>query len=402
MRPADALAFAATALRGTPLRTALMLLAMAIGVAAIILLTALGEGARRYVVGQFSRLGSHLIIVLPGRNETQGGPPPLLAETPRDLTLDDALALARLPAVQRAAPVSLGSAPVAHGGRVREVTVIGSTPAIFPVRHLKLARGRPLPTIPPDREAPMAVLGGHLAHELFGPRSALGEWVRIGDRRFRVIGVLTDQGEALGLDLGDMALIPVASAQALFDTRSLFRILIQARSRSAIPAAEAAIRATLRTRHEGEDDVTIVTQDALLGTFDRILRALTYGVAGIGAVSLAVAGILVMNIMLVSVSRRIAEIGLLKALGATRRQVLVLFLLEAALLATGGGIAGLVLARLGLWVLQRLLPAFPLAAPPWAAPAALAMALGAGLLFGLLPARRAADLDPVQALEGAH
>ena len=186
-----------------------------------------------------------------------------------------AIDLALHPSILRVAPISVGSTPVSHGNREREVTVIGSTHDFFPIRHLKVTIDRPLPEIPPERQLNVTVLGAKLKHELFGNQHALGEWIRIGDRRYRVIGELEPAGESLGLDLGDMAVIPVASAQSLFDNPSLFRVLIQARSQQDIQTARKAARETIRHRHDGEDDVTIITQDAILDTFNRILRALT-------------------------------------------------------------------------------------------------------------------------------
>ncbi len=400
MRSRDVLGFGWRALRGYPTRTLLTLIAMAIGVASVMLLTALGEGARRYVVDQFSQLGTHLLIVLPGRSETTGLAPPITGGTPRDLTLDDALALLRSRHISEVAPVSVGSAPVARGALDREALIVGSTDALLPVRKLTLAQGRFLPPGKPDRARPVAVLGSTLKQELFGNQRALGQWVRIGDRRFRVIGVLGRRGESLGMDLREVAIIPVASAQALFNTPALFRVLVQAPSQDALAPAKAAVTAVIRERHEGEDDVTVITQDALLSTFDGILRALTYAVAGIGAISLLVAGVLIMNVMLVSVSQRTREIGLLKALGASGHQVLRLFLTEAALLAGVGAISGLAVAVLGLWLLERLFPYFPMSPPAWAPLASVAVSLATGIVFGLLPARRAARLDPVQALSG--
>jgi putative ABC transport system permease protein len=398
MRAADLLRFAGRSLTGARTRTLLMLLAMSIGVASVVALTALGEGARRYVVDEFSALGTHLLIMLPGRSETTGGPPPLLGETPRDLTLQDALALLRARSVERVAPLTLGSAPVSFASREREVTVLGSTVDLFPIRHLSVGAGRPLPDVDPERAVNVAVLGAGLTRELFGNQRPLGQWVRISDRRFRVIGVLADSGQSLGHDLDDMAVIPVAAAQQLFNAPSLFRVLIQARSEEDIPRAQEAARDIIRERHDGEDDVTIITQDALLDTFDGILKALTYTVGGIAAVSLSVAGILIMNVMLVAVSQRTAEIGLLKALGAPARQVLRLFLVESIMLAGAGAGAGLLIAFVGILVLGRLFPAFPLAAPLWAPLAAVSVAIATGLVFGILPARRAAALDPVLAL----
>ncbi len=398
MRAEDVVGFAARAARGHRLRTLLMLVAMAIGVASVVLLTALGEGARRYVTREFAALGTHLLIVLPGRSETAGGHPPLLGETPRDLTLDDALALARSRHIRRVAPVVVGAVPVSWGGREREVSIVGSTPDFLDIRRLTMRQGQFLPAGNPRRATPVAVIGAKVRSELFGTRTALGEWLRAGDRRFRVIGVLGSEGRSIGLDLEEVVVIPVASAQALFDTYSMFRVLAEAVTQEAIPDAEADILDIVRERHEGEVDVTVITQDAVLGTFNRIFRALTLTVGGIAAISLGVAGILIMNVMLVSVSQRTAEIGLLKALGAPGARILLLFLTEAGLLAVAGALLGLLIGLGGVAVVGYLYPAFPLAPPPWAIVAGVGTALVAGLLFGALPARRAARLDPVQAL----
>ena len=400
MRTPDLLSFALRSLGGARTRTLLMLLAMSIGVASVVLLTALGEGARRYVVGEFAQLGTHLLIMLPGRSETTGGAPPLLGATPRDLTLDDAMALLRERSILRVAPLTVGNAPVSYGSREREVTVIGATADFFPIRHLTIGSGSSLPALDPGRGASVVVIGSGLRRELFGSQRALGQWVRIDDRRFRVIGILGEGGESLGQDLDDMAVIPVASAQVVFDTPSLFRVLIQARSEDDIERAKKAAREIIRERHDGEDDVTIISQDALLSTFDKILGALTYTVGGIAAISLAVAGILIMNVMLVSVSQRVAEIGLLKALGAPERQVLRLFLVESVMLAAAGAALGVLIAVAGIFVLREVFPTFPIAAPLWATPAAVGVAIVTGLVFGVLPARRAARLDPVHALSG--
>jgi len=399
MKAEDAAGFAFGALRGYRARSLLMILAMAIGVAAVVVLTALGDGARRYVTGQFASLGTNLVIVLPGRSETTGGGMPMgMAATPRDLTLDDALALTRSHRVRRVAPIVIGSAAVSWGGLERDVPVMGSTAQLREVRHLELAQGRFLPAGDPQRGSPVVVMGAKVRDELFGAHRALGEWVRIGDRRFRVIGILRSEGRSLGVDIQELVIIPVASAQRLFNAPSLFRILVQARSREAVPGVKRFVVNTLRDRHQGEEDVTVVTQDAVLATFDKIFRALTLTVAGIGGISLAVAGILVMNVMLVAVSQRTGEIGLLKALGAPSRQILVLFLAEAAMLSLLGALAGLAAGGAGTWLLAYLYPVLPARPPLWAVGAAVGVALGTGLVFGTLPARRAARLDPVQAL----
>jgi putative ABC transport system permease protein len=398
MKAQDIVKFSIKALTGYPTRTLLMILAMAIGVASVIMLTALGEGARRFVTDELSSLGTHVLIVLPGRSETTGGPPPLLGQTPRDLTLQDALSLTRHPAIRRVAPIAVGSASVSWKDRDREVTILGSTAELLAIRHLSMAQGKFIFVEEPDRAQAVCVIGYTLKKELFGHRSPLGEWVRIGDRRFRIIGVLAQKGQSLGLDMGDVVVVPVASAQLLFNTSSLFRILVQANGRDAIPRAKQTILTVIRERHEGEDDVTVITQDALLSTFDRILVAMTLGVAGIAAISLSVAGILIMNVMLIAVSQRTTEVGLLKAVGAPGNQILRLFLTESAMLSLTGAAFGLILAFLGTWGLVRAFPRFPIAIPPWALAAAVLVALLTGLIFGALPARRAAKLDAVDAL----
>jgi len=398
MKPGDVIHFSTRALSGYPTRTLLMILAMAIGVASVILLTALGEGARRFVTNEFTSLGTYLLIVLPGRSETTGGPPPLLGETPRDLTLEDALSLTRSSAIRRMAPITVGSAPVSWKYRDREVSILGSTADLLEIRHLSMAQGRFIPAGDPTRGLAVCVMGYKLKTELFGNQSPLGEWVRIGDRRFRAIGVLAKKGQSLGLDMGDVVVIPVASAQALFNTSALFRILVQANGREAIPKAKKTVLATIRERHEGEDDVTVITQDALLSTFDRILMAMTLGVAGIAAISLSVAGILIMNVMLIAVSQRTTEIGLLKAIGARGIHILGLFLAESAILSLIGAGFGIILAFLGNWGLVYAFPKFPITVPFWALAAAVSVALLTGLAFGVLPARRATKLDPVKAL----
>jgi putative ABC transport system permease protein len=378
-----------------------MLIAMAIGVAAVLMLTALGEGARRYVADQFASLGTNLIIVIPGRAETAGvTPSTLMGETPRDLTLDDAMALTRSYRVRRIAPINVGSAEARWKSRGRDVTVFGTTNELLALRHWKMAKGRFLPDTDIDIASPVCVIGTKIRDELFGAQPALGQWMRLGDRRFRVIGILGSEGRSIGVDVQEAVMIPVASAQQLFNTPSLFRILVEARTREAIEPVKQFIIDTLKARHQGEEDVTVITQDAVLATFDRIFNALTYAVGGIAAISLFVAGILIMNVMLVAVSQRTAEIGLLKALGAAPRQIVALFLAEAFLLSLLGALLGLLLGELGSMVVRELFPALPAYPPVWATVTALLVALTTGILFSLLPARRAARLDPVLALSG--
>ena len=399
MRSTDLIRFARVAATSNPLRAALMVLAMAIGVAAVVVLTALGDGARRYVMNEFSSLGSNLVIVLPGRSQTGGfNPGNAITNTPRDLTLDDAQALQRASAVSLVAPLAVGTSEISAGGKLREVMVAGTTSQYLELRHMAMAQGRFLAAGDWRRGSSEIVLGAKVRDEIFGSAPSLGQLVRLGDRRFRVIGVLAASGQGLSMNTDELVFVPVALAQALFNSNTLFRIMVEAKGREAIEAAKTQVSEIIQLRHEGEQDVTVITQDAVLATFDRLLGALTLGVAGIATISLAVAGILVMNVMLVSVTQRTAEIGLLKALGATGGTIRRVFLIEATLLSLAGAGVGFVLGQLGAAVIRLLYPTFPAYPPHWAVWAGLATALVTGILFGVLPARRAARLDPVQAL----
>ena len=399
MRFPDLLRFAWQVLEGYRARTALILLAMSIGVAAVVAVSAIGEGARRYIVDQFGALGTNLVIILPGRSETAGAMPGVLSgKTPRELTLDDALQLKRSPAILRFAPLIAGAGDVRLGSRVRETPVLGTTAEFIQVRQMDIAQGVFLPGGDPRHSQPVCVIGATVAAELFGARPALGEWLRIGDRRFRVIGVLARQGESLSFNTDELVIIPLAAAQALFNTDALFRVLVEAKSREHVLQAKEDAEEIIRLRHEGERDVTVITQDAVLETFDRILRALTLAIGGIAAISLAVAGILVMNVMLIAVTQRRKEIGLLKAIGATGAQVRAVFFTEAIMLALGGASLGLFIGKLGQLAIGHVFPDIPFTAPWWALIAASLTAIITSVLFTVMPARRAAALDPVLAL----
>jgi putative ABC transport system permease protein len=396
MRFVDLLRYASGGVRGNRLRTALSLLGVAIGVGSVILLTSLGEGARQYIIGEFASLGSNLLIIVPGKTETVGLAP-LVSTAPHDLTRQDAEALPlRVPAIRRVAPLVAGTAPVRSGERSREVTVVGTTREMLDIRHLKMSIGRFLPANEPD--AAVCVLGARVQRELFPGENPLGKLVRIGDWRFRVIGVIAPRGTSIGMDLDEVVEIPVDTSLRLFDRTSLFRILAEVYSHEDNDRARLAALNVLRERHAGQEDVTILTQDSVLATFNNILKVLTATLAGIAAISLGVAGLGIMNVMLVSVTERTREIGLLKAVGATHAQVVAVFLVEAAALATVGGVLGLAAGLGAGGVLQRVYPEFPFRPPAWAIPVALGVSCSVGLLFGILPARNAARLDPVAAL----
>jgi putative ABC transport system permease protein len=400
MKALDVTRMSLQALRRYPLRTAMLLLAISIGVAAVVTLTAVGEGARRYVTGQFSSLGTELLIVLPGRAETSGSGIQglLVGETARELTLEDTMALTRSARIKRVTPLVIGAGTASAGARERDITVLGTGAAMLEIQHWLMGSGRFLPEADLDTAQPVCVLGFVVARELFAGRSAVGDWLRIGDARCRVLGVLAEQGLAGGFNVDETVIMPIASAQQIFNTSAVFRILVEATSLDTVPAARRDIIEIVKARHAGEEDVTVVTQDALVSTFDTIFTMITAGLAAIAAISLVVAGVLIMNVMLVAVSQRTAEIGLLKAVGARNRQILALFLVEAACLSLLGASVGIALGGGGIWLMKVLFPVLDFAAPPWASASAVAVAIASGLLFGILPARRAAALDPVNAL----
>lgn len=394
----DLFAFSAGALRGHSLRAGLSLLGVAIGIASVVLLTSLGEGARSYVTGEFTALGSNLLIALPGKTETTGMAP-LVSVAPHDLTLGDVEAISRhVRQVRRVAPLSFGGALAAVGSKRRDVSVAGTTAEFQGVRHVRIGIGRYLPASDREQGGSVCVIGAKLQAELFGGENPLGEVLRLGDERFRVIGVMAPRGVSIGMDLDEMVHVPVARGLKLFNRTGLFRILMEVASHEEIAAAKQGVIEVLRARHEGQEDFTILTQDSVIATFGRILAVLTAALAGIAAISLTVAGVGIMNVMLVSVSERTREIGLLKALGVTSRQVVAVFLVEAAILSGAGGLVGLAVAYAATRTFTAVYSGFPIEPPAWAVAAAGVVSISVGLVFGTLPARRAARLDPVAAL----
>ncbi|WP_455365096.1 ABC transporter permease [Kaarinaea lacus] len=395
----DSIQYSARALISHKLRTALILFAMSIGVASVTVLTGLGSGAKHYITSEFASLGTHLLIVLPGRVETSGFAPSLmLGKTPRDLTIQDAKALLQSPSVKRIAPISLGVANVSWKQLEREVPIIGSTHDLLSVRRWEMLQGQFLPDTDIDKSSPVCVIGHKIREEIFGSHRTQGEWLRLGDYRCRVIGVLKSEGHSVGVNTEDLVIVPVANALSMFNTPSLFRILVEAKNRESIEQAGEDILQIIKKRHHNKLDITVITQDAVLGTFDEILSVITMAVAGIAAISLAVAGILIMNVMLISVSQRTYEIGLLKALGAQQKSIRLLFLYEAIILAIAGGIVGIGIGYAGAWLIEQIYPAFLVSPPLWAIYLSLLTAFFTGLFFGTLPARKAARLDPVIAL----
>ena len=397
----DSLFFALLVLRRYRFRTGMMLLAMTLAVGSVVAFTALGEGARGFVQNEFSSLGGEMLVVLPGRKQTTGGAPPVMGTSARDVTLADVKALReRLRGAQSVVPLVAGKVEVSANARARDVMIIGSTAEYFAVREMKVMNGNILPEIDDNLAQPVCVIGGKVRDELFGNVQAVGEWIKMGDRRFRIIGVLSGKADASGFDLSDGVLIPVASAQMLFNRQGLFRVIVKPRENYSIDKLRVEVLAGFKDMHQGEEDVTVVKPDSMMKTFDQIFAALTLGIGAIAGISLLVAGVLVMNLTLISVSQRTKEIGLLKALGASNNHIRRLFLLESILLCMVGALCGVIAGEL-LVVLGRILwPNVPFAAPTWAVVTSVLIALLSGFVFAWLPASRAARQQPVEALAG--
>ncbi len=395
--PAELLRFSFGTLRGHRLRTFLSMLGIAIGVGAVILLTSVGEGARRYMVGEFAQFGTNMLQVSPGKTETHGVPGALFG-TNQKLTIDDSEALARIPLLDSVAPIAMGQARVEGNARGRSVVIYGTTSAFPETVKFSIGQGEFLPPGDPRRGASVAVLGPKLKQELFGDENALGRSVRIAGSKLRVIGIMQSRGRVVGMDIDDAAYVPIATAMRLFNLEELQEIHITFAHDGLTEQAIEAVRAVLIDRHRGEEDFTIVSQSEMLSVFGRVMDVLTLGVAVIAGISLLVGSVGIFTMMWISVGERVPEIGLLRALGATAGQVRDLFLVEAVLLTSVGGLAGM-LGGLGILAVVRwLLPEFPAAAPIEYVVAALLVSLAAGLLSGVGPARRAARLEPVEAL----
>ena len=399
MRLLDLLRFSFLALRRQPFRSGMLLTAVGLGVSAVVILTALGEGARGYVLGEFAYMGKDTLVMVPGRKETTGGMPPMTGTAARSITLEEVEVLQRsVPGVSSWAPMVMGNGPVSYKSRDRDSLVLGTTAAFFVLRELEVGQGNALPDLPLGEGKPVAVIGQKLKDALFDNSRAIGQWIRIRDYRFRVIGVLSGSGDSFGADLGEAIFIPVASAQSLFNVHGLFRVMMKVRDNHKVSAVTSDISKRMKVLHDGEQDVTIISPGAMLTTFDSILKVMTLGVAGIEAISLVVSGILVMNVSLMSVKQRTAEIGLLKAVGAPASQVRTLFLTEAGLIAAAGAVAGMLAGQLVILAGRKLYPLVPFATPAWALWTSLALAVGTALLFAWLPAQQAANMEPVDAL----
>ncbi len=384
------------ALRAHRMRSALTALGIGIGIAAVVLLTSIGEGIQRFVLSEFTQFGTHLIAVSPGKTTTAGISGAVLG-TVKPLTIEDGEALRDLRNVRGVVSVVQGNAEVDAGRRSRRVTVIGTGPEAPAIWQFGPAVGRFLPTDDPRAARSFVVLGAKVRAELFAGANPLGTRVRIGGESFRVIGVMENKGQVLGFDLDDAVYIPVAKALEMFDREGVMEIDVLYAENTPVDSLVRDIKGRLTARH-GREDYTITTQEQMLEILGSVLDVLTFAVAALGGISLLVGGIGILTIMTIAVSERTAEIGLLRALGAFRRQILLLFLTEAVVLSGLGGAAGLLVGAGLAWALNWLVPALPVHTSWPFVLFALLLSIAIGVAAGVLPARRAARLDPVEAL----
>ncbi len=396
MQPRDFLKLTMGSLGAHRLRSFLTVLGIAVGIAAVILLTSIGEGIHRFVLHEFTQFGTTLVAVNPGKATTAGTSMGVFG-TERPLSLGDAEALERLPWARAVVPFVQGNAEVKAGNLRRRTFVYGSGSAMPEAFSMKVRSGRFLPVDDPVAPRAFAVLGSKLRRELFGDANPLGQRITIAGERYRVIGVMEPKGTVLGFDLDDTVYIPAARALGMFNRDSLFEIDVMYRAEVPVEKVVQGIKSTLTARH-GKEDFTVTTQQQMLDVLGSVLNVLTFAVAAIGGISLLVGAIGIVTIMSIAVNERIHEIGLLRALGATRGQVLSLFLGEATVLAALGGISGLALGVGTAWLLHAAIPALPVHTPLFYVFLAEALAVVIGLVAGVVPARQAARLDPIQAL----
>lgn len=392
----DAIIWSLEALAGQRLRSFLTILGIAVGIGAVVLLTSLGEGIHRFVLGEFTQFGTNLIGITPGRTSTTGMSGAVISNV-RPLSIADADALTRIPRVLASVPVVQGNAAVEAGKRSRRTYVFGVDADVPAVWQLAVAQGRFLPDDPAPAARAFAVLGSKTARELFGGHNPLGRRIRIGGERYRTIGVMASKGQMLGFDLDDAVYIPATRALSMFNRDSLMEIDILFAAGSDADRMAKALRSRLIARH-GSEDFTIVTQNQMLEVLGSVLDVLTLAVAAIGGISLLVGGVGITTIMTIAVRQRRSEIGLLRAIGTSRRRIMGLFAIEATLLGGIGGIAGVILGSGGAFLLELLVPRLPTHTPLTYVVLAEALAAIIGLLSGILPARQAARLDPITAL----
>jgi putative ABC transport system permease protein len=395
IRVRDWLRLASSPITNDSGKSFLTAIGIAIGIAAVTLLTTLGHGVSQYITNSFSQFGTRIIAVTPGHSETAGIAGGLISSV-RLLTLDDANALAKLPGTEWVVSNVQGSGPIRYEERVRSTEILGTTPDFSEAWDFPLAMGKFLPESGGNSPA-VAVIGDKLHQELFHRRNPLGKFIRVGGQRFRVIGVMKPKGSTLGFDLDDMAYIPADRALALFNREGLMEVDVVFSENTTSAIMLKRIKTQLMRRH-GQEDFTLTSQDEMLSSMNRILGMLTFGVTALGGISLLVGGVGIFTIMTTNLTERTAEIGLLRAIGCPRRQLLSLFLGEAIILSLFGAAIGIAITGMIVGLVSVFLPAFPVQLQASTFFIAAAVAITTGLLSGIWPAWKSSRLSPIEAL----
>lgn len=392
----DILQFSYRALAAHRLRTLLSASGIAVGIASVVLLTSIGDGVQRFVLSEFTQFGTNIININPGKISTHGGSLGAIGSA-RLLTIEDGMALKQSHYAQYTNANVVGNAEIRAQGRSRRVTAYGQGPNFAKAFNMQIAIGQFLPDDDPRNPRPYVVLGSKVRHELFGDANPLGAILQVGNARFRVIGVMASKGNVLGFDLDDTVFVPTSRALEVFNRQGVMEINFSYLPDAPVQAVIDDIRRILIARH-GREDFTITPQKQMLSTLTTILNILKFSVAALGGISLLVGAVGMVTLMHITVSERIAEIGLLTALGATRARIRLLFLLESITLATIGGFVGLGLGVAIAGLSKLLISSLPVNIPWDYVWGALAVSILIGLVAGVAPAMQAAKLNPVDAL----
>lgn len=392
----DTVHFALRSLTTHRLRTILSSSGIGIGIAAVILLTSIGEGIHQFVLSEFTQFGTNIINVTPGKISTHGASLGAISSV-RLLTIEDALALKESHYAQYTNSSVMGNAEIRALGRSRRVTVYGEGPDFSQVFNMKVEIGQFLPADDPRSPRAFAVLGSKARSELFGNANPLGASLQVGMSLFRVIGVMESKGQILGFDLDDTVFIPTARALEIFNREGVMEIHIAYQPSISPQAVVDDARRILIARH-GREDFTITPQQKMLDTLTTVLDVLTFAVIALGGISLLVGAVGMVTLMHIAVAERVAEIGLLTALGATRARILILFLMESVVLSMLGGLSGLAIGTTIAWLLKMLVSDLPIKIQWDYVLVAFGVSVLIGLAAGVVPAIRAARMNPVDAL----
>lgn len=396
MNSADTVRFAFQSLIAHRLRTILSISAIAVGIAAVILLTAIGDGVQRFVLSEFTQFGTNIITITPGKINTHGGSLGAIGSA-RLLTIEDAMALKQSRYAQYTNATVVGNAEIRANGRSRRVTAYGQGADFSRAFNMHVAIGQFLPHDDPRNPRAYVVLGAKVHTELFGDANPLGALLQVGGSRFRVIGVMASKGQVLGFDLDDTVFMPTTRALEVFNRQGLMEIQVSYFPDAPVDVVVDDLHRILVARH-GREDFSMKPQKQMLSTLSTVLNVLKFAVAALGSISLLVGAVGMVTLMHIAVSERVAEIGLLTALGATRARIRSLFLVESIALSTVGGLVGLIAGSGIAGVLKLIIAGLPVNVPWNYVLAALCLSMLIGLVTGVVPAMRAARLNPVDAL----